>query len=390
MSILRFLTVLILFSSAVCRPGSAMADIPSADNLSYNIVHDFRNDWLVYSENYQNYIPYTQFLHENIPSVSLRTDLLNNRHYKLLLNVSRETYLFIDGKLQKRISPDAWEVISIDSLYRTFRRNEVMITLYGNAGGITGKTAVLAFPKKLETAAAEAAPSNVIRLKPKPVSRLSDFLILTVIFIILVNAINFNLAPAVYMHNINPISLLEKGLKSNSLNKPFEYTNFLLAVQYSLVASFLIIFLINQGMTSPLSFLSRNGSLGELTLDYMQLVVTTFFVLHLKYILMFITGNVLNLKEIIAAHYLKILQSGSTYFALLCLLALILFSVAPEYFLFFRENLGFAISIFFLLRFFVLYIALLHKGTFINPYLFSYLCVTEVIPLIIGVKIARF
>lgn len=389
MKISRLLNVLISLLSAACWPLSASADLVAGIDGPYSVVHDFKNDWLVYSDNYGNYIPYTQSLHENTASVSLLTDLVKNRHYDLLIKVSKDTYLFIDGTLQQKMPTDQWTVISMDSLFRKIRKNEVILTLYGGAGGIAGKSVVLAYLKKQESSTAESAPSSIIRLKPKQLSQIPNFTVLILFFIVLVNALSFNLSPADYRRNINPLSLLENVVKSSTLNKPFEYTNFLLAVQYCLVSAFLVLFLINHGKDATLTFLSSNGSLGELLFDYIQLVVMTFVLLHVKYLFMFFIGHVLNLKEIISTHYLKIIQSGSIYFGALCLAAIILFSQFPAYYTFLSDHIEFVITAFYLVRVFVLYVVLLHKGTFINPYLFSYLCVTEVIPLIIGIKIAQ-
>ena len=50
--------------------------------------------------------------------------------------------------------------------------------------------------------------------------------------------------------------------------------------------------------------------------------------------------------------------------------------------------LSYVVIFYYLVRFGLLYIFINSSGQFINLYLFSYLCVIEIIPLIVGVKFA--
>ena len=167
-------------------------------------IYDYQNDWLVYNGQYKNYVPYSQAINEDAKSVSLNIDLLKNRKYFLLVKTDAEDYLFLEGTLQKKLLSDRWLRLSIDSLYRTLRREELLLTIYGNSA-IGSRTVLLCNQKKkTDLGLIERAASNLINIKPIPLSSFGNFAVLAMLLILILNAWIFNVNPLAFVRLINP------------------------------------------------------------------------------------------------------------------------------------------------------------------------------------------
>ena len=113
---LRHLVSLVALVMAGAFVSSAWAANEVGPGQSHYLVYDYENDWLVYSSQYHNYVPYSRSLNETDLSVSLMVDLLKNRRYDLLITSTKENYVFVEGALQTKLAPGTWLVLSIDSL----------------------------------------------------------------------------------------------------------------------------------------------------------------------------------------------------------------------------------------------------------------------------------
>jgi hypothetical protein len=128
---LLFIVVTAIFLFTGCNVQGASKALPPEQFFP---VYDFQNDWLVYSSQYKNYVPFSKGINEGTKSVSLYIDLLKNRRYFLLVKAENESYLFLEGSLQKKILKDQWLELSIDSLFRIYKKEELLLSVYGNAG----------------------------------------------------------------------------------------------------------------------------------------------------------------------------------------------------------------------------------------------------------------
>ena len=99
-------------------------------------------------------------------------------------------------------------------------------------------------------------------------------------------------------------------------------------------------------------------------------------------------SGVLNLEHIVNSHYIRSLQSSYLFYGI-C--TIVFFGISLQSPLWFQQvgpYLLYVLILYYLVRFGLLYVFTNSSGQFINLYLFSYLCVLEIIPLIIGVKFA--
>lgn len=389
MKFIRFTLFLVLFLTGIPLLPSALAANETGPDKSFYIVQDCQTDWLVYSKRFGNYIPFTRSSDESELSVSLFVDLLKNRNYTLLIHTQKENYLFIEGALQKKILPDQWLTLSIDSLYRTTRKEELLLTLFGSPG-ISGKEVYVANPKTKGLTNVEEASPSIINIKPKPTSHFGDFSILALILILALNLLTFYTSPYLYSRFINPLEFFDRSSRNEmyKLNKPFSQEVIFFVTLASSVTSYLLLVVTHSGfdMLPTDLFLSEGATFFQYMTDYAKLFLLSFILFYGKYILMSLVGGVLNLNSVINLHFLKVLQATYLFYAVVVLLRFSYSTYQPFWLPSSKEILLLVTGTFYLIRFVSLYMLINSKGPFINLYLFSYLCVIEIFPLIIVMK----
>lgn len=391
MKLKRTYIVLLLFVSGILFSLSSQAANETGPDNNFYIVQDCSNDWLVYNQRFQNYTPYTQSADEAELSVSLLLDLLKNRRYTLLIHTQKENYLFIEGSLQKKIEPGQWVQLSIDSLLRKTRKEEILLTLYGSQG-IAGKEVYIANPKTVTPEITEEAAPSIINIKPKKFNRFDDFSVIVLIVILIINLLTYYTSPYSYGRFINPLEYFDRSDRNEmyKLSKPFSQEIILFVTLTSSVISYLLLVLSQSGLNlfSSGIFLSDGYTFLQFATNYLTLFLFTFVIFYLKYLFMSLVGGVLNLAPVINLHFLKVLQSSFLFYAGIVVLVFSYSSYYPLWPVAINEILLITAFSFYLFRFISLYLLINSKGPFINLYLFSYLCVIEMFPLIIAVKFA--
>jgi hypothetical protein len=360
---------------------------PPADFLS---IYDFQNDWLVYSERYNNYVPYSKGINESTKSLSVSVDLLKNRGYFLLIRTEAEGYLFLNGSLQLKLLPQRWLTVNIDSLHKVFTKDELLVTIYGSAG-TTGKRILLCNQKKKDVSGIiEQGTSTLINIRPIPFSSFGNFAVLALLMLLVLNAWIFNTNPLAFVRLINPLELFNNNPRDqlSKINKPYSNTIILFVIIDAMLMGFLLVFFNHNELNlfSVATILSEQTDTLQFLADFLLLSFIFFLLIYGKFVLMTVIGNMLNLDKLVDTLFLKIIQSTYFFYSLLFLLAFLPGFTQPNLLTSVRPYILLPFIFFYISRFVALYVVTKPATSFINLYLFSYLCVIEIIPLIIGIK----
>lgn len=358
----------------------------------FSSIYNYQNDWLVYNSQYKNYVPFSQGIDEGSRYASIYVDLIKNRNYYLLLKTDTENYLFVEGALQKEIPAEKWIRISVDSLYRIYKRDEILLTIYGSPG-IEGKNLVLCNERKRnEAGIIESATSSLINIKPISFSPFGNFAVLSMLLILIVNAWIFNANPLAFIRLINPLELVNNDPRDqlSKINKPYSSGIVFFVVIVSMLTSFILLFLSSNKINifSVNVILSDKSNTLELLGDFFILSTIFFLIFYCKYVFMVMAGNMLNLDKLVDILFIKIVQSAYLFYAAIFLLSFMMTFNGAAWMTSVRPFVLIPFLIFYIIRFLTLYVVTKPVGSFINLYLFSYLCVIEIIPLIIGIKFA--
>ncbi len=358
----------------------------------YFLVRDLKNDWLTYSQKYQNYVPYSRGVNETDMSASLLIDLLQNRRYVLLVSTTRQNYLFIEGALQRKLTPNAWLTLDIDSLRRVYRKSEILLTLYG-APGIEDKKVLIGHSRRVQNASVERKQNlPIINIKPLRTTPFEDFSIILLLFLLILTLFAYTSSPSIFRRFVRPNDFFDRSDRNDFYNFTKPYTPFVVIVALFVSASmaYLVLFLnhFKLELFYAVGLLSEGDTLSGLLLDQLKLTIACLVLLFLKYLLMGLVGSVSNLGRTVNAHYIKALQMSYLFYAFNTVAFFALLLPNPLWLELVRPYLIYGFVFYYSLRVLMLYLFSDNSGRLINLYLFSYLCVVEIVPIIIGVKFA--
>ncbi|WP_342083003.1 DUF4271 domain-containing protein [Dyadobacter sp. OTU695] len=381
-----FFTAITLLGSLA--QGAAKVNPPS----QFFPVYNYQDDWLVYSEQYKNYVPFSQGVNEGTRFASIYVDLVKNRRYSLLVHSESESYLFLEGALQNRIAAGKWQELNLDSLHRIYRKDELLLTIYGSPG-ISDKTVIICNKKKLtDSESPSPSRSGFINIKPVSFTPFGTFAGIALIIILIMNAWIYNLNPLSFIRLINPIEFFNNDPRDqlSKINKPYSNTVIFFVVISSMMMGFTVIYLSANRLNlfSVSTILSEKANTLQILGDFCILSLIFFLLVYAKYIFMVLAGNMLNLDKQVDIIFIKIVQSSYLFYALVFLVIFGLYSNHINWLETSRPYILLPFLFFYVARFVALYVVAKPVGSLINLYLFSYLCVIEIIPLIVSMKFA--
>jgi hypothetical protein len=204
------------------------------------------------------------------------------------------------------------------------------------------------------------------------------------------NAWIFNTNPLAFVRLINPLELFNNNPRDqlSKINKPYSNTIILFVIIDAMLMGFLLVFFNHNELNlfSVATILSEQTDTLQFLADFLLLSFIFFLLIYGKFVLMTVIGNMLNLDKLVDTLFLKIIQSTYFFYSLLFLLAFLPGFTQPNLLTSVRPYILLPFIFFYISRFVALYVVTKPATSFINLYLFSYLCVIEIIPLIIGIK----
>jgi hypothetical protein len=386
-SLLSFL----LFSFLLFSPKETEAKGGIGPDGSFYLVHDYQDDWQVFDVRYKAYVPYVREQHQDYNSFSLFFDIENYKGYKLLYRSERENYLFIDASLQKKLPITSWVILDIDSLQQAFGKSKLFLTIYGTNTNVEDITIQIGNKISKAQNTAEIGES-LLTILPRELSPFQNFFVIGLLLLACLYAFLYNFQPKSFQRffSVRDLLTLSKRDESFVVNKPFDIGNVLFVVNLSFTLSFIFMLITHEktDLFSASNILREGETLGTLLLNFFEIAIIVFVSLNFKYFALRVLSNLYRLDNITNIHYFKIIQASSIFFLLL--LIVLTFSTVsnPEIIKNAEKYFFVPISLFFVVRLFLLYFTINKMTTLKNLYLFSYLCIIELIPLIVGIRFA--
>jgi hypothetical protein len=358
---------------------------------SYYLVYDYHNDWQVFDERYKSYVPYVREQHKDYSSFSLFFDIENYKSYKILYYSQKENYLFIDASLQKKLPIDKWVVLDIDSLQRVFGKTKLFLTIYGTKTNVEDITVQIG-NKISNTQNIIELSDSLLTIIPRDISPFENFFVVGLLLLACTYAFLYNYQPKSFERFFSPKDLLTISIRDDSfvVNKPFDLGNLLFVINLSFTIGF-IFMLIQHGETdlfSASNILREGDTLTTLLSNFFEIALIIFGGLIFKYIALAILSNLYRLDNVTNIHFFKIIQASSIFFLLVLILLTYSSVSAPEILKNSEKYLFFPVSLFFVVRLALIYFTINKMTSLKNLYLFSYLCIVELIPLIVGIRFA--
>ena len=388
----RIKTFYFLLLTIYCLlPNSSIAKGGLSPDNSFYIVHDYRDDWQVFDERYKAYVPYVREQHNGYNSFSLFFDIENYKGYKILYRSEKENYLFIDASLQKKLPISTLVVLDIDSLENIFGKTKLFLTIYGTNTNVEDLSVQIG-NKISKTQKAIEMNESLLTILPRDISPFQNFFVVGLILLVCFYAFLYNFQPKSFGRFFSIRDLLTISRRDDSfvVNKPFDLGNMLFVVSLSLTLGFIFMLITHEktDLFSASNILSEGETLRTLMLNFLEISIIVFAFLVLKYLGIRVLSNLYRLDNITNIHFFKIIQASSLFFLILLIVLTVSTVSVPEIVKNAEKYLSIPISLFFIARLALLYFTINKMTTLKNLYLFSYLCIVELIPLIIGLRFA--
>lgn len=370
---------------------SSFATSPSGPENRYNIIYNFEKDWTEYDRDLKVHTPYISENNNKSRVFSIKINLNDfPGGYLLIKTAQKGNFLFLDNRLKKTLQNDKWLVYSIKEIIKEVRKGETILSIFGSSSP-EKNIVFIGYPTSKTTEVIEKAKNNFLNLIPRTNSNLNSSLV----FVFFINIIMLSFVATNYSkafkkyYSFKDLSAFIPKENSFLVNKPMDRPNMMFIILLSLISGFIIILSQANGLNFfKENFFFQNGNtFGILTTNFFKICLLIFVSFILKYFYINLIGKLFNIKKIVDIHYFKIIQTTIYYFSVLLILLLIGFNTYIKLDIEFKYLFTSVLIIFYLLRTLLIYFTINRVGNIKTLYLISYLCIVEVFPIVLGIRI---
>jgi len=342
------------------------------------VVKDLRDEWMQYKDG--GYEPLDDFPIRGVSTVYLRLDRDAYAGNFLRLQSSEPYYIFINGKIAGDYEGDA--LFSIDSLFRPFAARPVLIAIHQrsvNERDLT--TAVVS-----QQPHARQVQSEVVA---KPYSHFRDFVVIAGLLVVVLFVLALRLNPklaADYFSVTRMFSLrdVDDGQATARLTGGSN-------IQFYVLCSFilgyyLIIILYNLPGRYELAGHFHASGFWMVWLQWLKLSALVLMALLIKICIIFVTTRLFGMQGMTRFHFFNWIRLLLVVFSVATMVLFMYFIArgdSEKFYVMFLSLVAFTLIVWIVVAFFKLG----GKSGHSMFHLFSYLCATEIIPLLITVKV---
>lgn len=216
-----------------------------------------------------------------------------------------------------------------------------------------------------------------------------DLYIVISLLLLCVFAISRVVFPKLFAESLSFDKLFGFRLKEDlgATIRPFSTEHIYFTALYSFNLSFVVMIVANQLLPqmTALALIQVNG-FGQGLLLWLILGIVTNLIVYMKYMLLLLAGWLFHARPMVSRHFTDFINASSLFYIIIAIsLSVSTYStfIVGEIF----GEIMLALILFFLFyRTFLLYIKLLQLSPYSKLYIFSYICTTELIPILIGLK----
>ena len=364
------------------------------DSANYVPFQDLEAEWQVYDDKYKAYVPYVSARHKGTKTISFWLDTEKFKPYHLIIKLKKDEYFFINQQLHQIISKDGWQAYKIDSLQKLYNDKKIFLTFYNkNASVGLTRSFIGVFSSKIIDKKATKNVENSLQeyFRQKINNPRTSIIILLGTLIFAFYTLLWNIYPRHFYNflNIKKLFSLARREDENALNKPLSAGNVLFVLGCVLLAAYFGL-MFQEVQTYKLPFFVREGSIFADIYNYLIFVLAFAVLIMGKLFLIVFLEKLLGLDKISNAHFYEHVRFSQILYVLLCGLGLYYFVVNPYQMLIFKTLSSIILLFGFISRSIFLWIHVNKISGMRNIYLISYLCASEIIPVLIYIKILLF
>ncbi len=344
------------------------------------VEDDLRLNWVFYSEDEQVMLPFLDNSDEDPVAIHLSMENEYAKDAYLLIDTPSKTSLFINNRFLKYYEDPAAIYLRLDSLRNKFREEKLNLSLYRKESFEKPANARIGFIHRTFESTV-----NVNPIAERDLDNTSDYLQLIILAIFTFFVVLHTLFPSDLMDALSLSTLITFRYTDTTFTKYRSITKtqiLVIVYQAALLSGTAIIFF--HYYHNPLGdvfFLRINPILGWLVVFAIVLVL-----IFLKLVLISIISILFGLSDSINFYFLEFLRMSMIFYSILFVVISYLVINLNYLLITILESFMIIVIIFNIIRFLILFFKFRRTVTIKSLHLFSYLCTTEMIPIILGLK----
>lgn len=379
---LSFCSLLLTFCSVFF-----FVSLSLAQESDVYVVKDVAQDFLVFDEGTKEFVPY---LPRVAPETALMGFLLNTeayRSYSLEVSLQPNAALFVENAIValSQESQQSTLKLNIDSLARYYSADSLFFTIY-RPGLKVAENSVRIVSEELN---APAALEDELAIILRQSDSFEDFYIIAILLLMGFLAFLYNYYPHTFSVFFSTRAFAIRVREDSALlSRPIMGVHMLFYFQHATMLGLLLVLYAHFAETPPAIIENlETASFMQSLKSWVTASVVCFIGLMLKYVLVSFVSGIFTLKGFEAVHFIDYLRlSVFCFYPILLLASAMHYSFGVDSAVWLSWGLSLA-TIFAFVRLILLYFKLIAYSRFRYLHLFLYLCSTELIPLVVGIKI---
>jgi hypothetical protein len=352
----------------------------TAYSQDFLVEKDLRLDWTFYSQDEQTVLPFLDANDESPYAIHLLHDLDYGKGTFLKVQIPAASSLFIENKFVFHFDKDTTRLFSIDSLRSQLSRDYLYLTLYSKAGFEAPPASSIGFLRRdFDT------DMNVNPISHREIDARNDYIKIIILLVFTFFVLLHTLLPSELREFYSIGSLFTFRYTDTYLTKYRIITKtqtLVIVYQAAMLAAIMIVSLHYYNNPLGASFVMRVNPI----FGWMMIFALTLALIFFKYILITIVSYLFGISDRINFYFVEYLRMAMIFYSMI--FAVISYVVINRFYALdgLLKALIVIVIIFNFLRLIVIYFKFQRNISIKNLHLFSYLCSTELIPIVIGLN----
>ena len=352
----------------------------SDESSKYFVVKDLRQEWLTIDEN-NRYVPYILGQQEGVV-VGLPLELARFRGNYLRCCVPRNSSLLINQQLVKNFDQSDCILLAIDSLRNQYTDTVFLSIFQANRDFDRLNIDIVSLGQNLSEENPVLARAAAVKMN----FFVMGLLVLLIFYALLKHQYRKSFK---IIYNI-PRIFSSKVREDDTRVRLVTEAHVAFLVQYCLLISFLLIIVVPPTMELPfiVSYISfPPARFSQYLLLWIELALIVFVIILVKYLLLMLLGSLFRLRVMKYLHMFDFMRMSLVFWTIVFVAVICFYPNLQFNTEIYLQTLIYGFLLFALFRIIILYFRLSRSASFRNIYLFSYICVAEIIPLLAGLEL---
>ena len=351
-----------------------------SNGQEFLIEQDLSLDWTFYNEDQQEALPFLDKSGESPYAIHLNTSMDYGKETYLRIEIPSKTSLFIENKFIVHFTEKTLQYFSIDSLRNKINGDNLYLTLYRKDGFNSPPISGIGFIHNSFDRAMNVNPINFRNIDER-----DDFLKIIILVVFTFFVILYTLFPSELLEFYSISSLITFRFTDTYLTKYRMITKIqtlVIVYQAAMLASIMIISL--HYYNNPLGsvFLMNINPFWGWSIVFIITLTLIFF----KYVLISVMSHLFGLTDRINFYFIEYLRMAMIFYSLV--FVALSYTVINNFYSIntLLKTLVIIVIAFNFIRLIIIYFKFQRNMSIKNLHLFSYLCSTELIPMVIGLN----